>query len=733
MEPARLTDGAVSDIMILSGESLAMTAIWFRTDLIEADDSCDPRRAKLIDAVSGRVAKISRRDLATLRRFGDDTSPQADHATAGGDTAALVNDAIRMGLMTRRANLGQRPWQQLWASGPARLICIRLPLFSIDRLAQRLSQRSDMLFHPLAIAFWSFAILLAAASVLVGWDRAVLSAGRMQLWGEYSMAGWAAIAAIFVLTKIAHELAHAAACRRGGAACGEIGLMFFVGMPCPYCDVSLVSRLDSAMARAGVMLAGIYVELVIATIATAVWWIASPGPVEAMALNVMIVCGISTLVFNANPLMRLDGYYVLSDMIGTSNLRARATAAWQQLVSSRLGNWSRGRAPITMAETSLATYHAASAVYRITVMLAIGWMVLAIADSVQMRPLGMAFVAMLVLPMLFAVTSGISGVISGKGPWGQSHWSRRGAVVLATSVIAAIVLLTPLRREVVVTGILDVADATPIHATQSGWIVDRQVDFESPVISGQSLWQLDDPRLRLELAAWDNRKRLASLQSAALRRSALSDNSPDMAWDLDAANRRLVESQLQSLVDRSERLVLTSPASGILLPPTPNTQRQTGVGDRLAETRADMVGRYADAGEYLARVGDPNRLAVTLYVDARHRRLIREGQAVRLIGDFGDATTVPWTAETVVGQISEIRQGDQTATVPSMSVWNPSQKQFDLRCDLPDDASATWIESYNSGSLATLPIGAEVIARIRVGDESLWDRAVRSIRESLGE
>ena len=706
-----------------------MTALWFRTDLIEADDSCDPRRAKLIDAVSGRVAKISRRDLATLHRFGPQTSPQPDHAAAAGDTAALVNDAIRMGLMNRRAKIAQGYWQRLWATGPARLICIRLPLFSIDRVAQRLSQRSDILFHPLAIAFWTFAILLAAASVLVGWDRAVLSAGRMQLWGEYSMAGWAAIAAIFVMTKVVHELAHAAACRRGGAACGEIGLMFFVGMPCPYCDVSLVSRLDSAMARAGVMLAGIYVELVIATIATAVWWIASPGPVEAMALNVMIVCGISTLVFNANPLMRLDGYYVLSDIIGTSNLRARATGAWQQLVSSRLGNWSRGRGPITVAETSLATYHAASAAYRVTVMLAIAWMVLAIADSVQVRPLGMAFVASLVLPMLFAAANGVSGVISGKGPWSQSHWLRRGAVVLATGVIVAIVALMPLRREVVVTGVLDIADATPIHATQSGWIVNRQVDFESPVSSGQPLWQLDDPQLRLELAAWDNRKRLASLQSAALRRSALSDHSPDMAWDLDAANRRLVNSQLQSLVDRSKRLVLSAPASGIFLPPTPKTQQQSASDS----SHTDMVGRYADAGEYLARVGDPNRLTVTLYVDARHRRLIREGQAVRLIGDFGDATAVPWTAQTVVGQISEIRQGDPAVVAPSVSRWNESQKQFDLRCDLPDDAAATWIKSSDARSLATLPIGAEVIARIRVGDESLWDRAVRSIRESLGE
>jgi len=696
-------------------ESLVMTALWLRTDLIEADDACDPHRTKLIDAVSGRVARLSRHDLAILHR-----------ETPSADTAALVNDAIRMGLMNRRAVANHGAWHRLWASGPARWICIRLPLISIDRLAQRLSQRSDVLFHPLAIAFWTFAMLLAAASVLVGWDRAVLSAGRMQLWGAYSLAGWTAIAAIFVLTKIAHELAHAAACRRAGAACGEIGLMFFVGMPCPYCDVSLVSRLDSKLARAGVMLAGIYVELVVASIATAVWWVASPGPIEAMALNVMIVCGISTLVFNANPLMRLDGYYVLSDMIGTSNLRARAAAAWQHLISSRLGNWSHGRGAITIAETSLATYHAASAIYRVTVMMAIGWMVLAIADAVQLRPLGMAFVTLLVVPMLLAVAAAVSGVIVGKGPWCQSHWARRCGIIAVTSAIGAVLLLTPMRREVVVTGMLDVADATPIHATQSGWIVDRQVDFASPVDVGQPLWQLDDPRLSLELVAWENRKRLASLQSAALRRSALSENSPDMAWDLDAANRRLVESQLQSLVDRSERLLLTAPAGGILLPPTTTAQRQP-----FGETASDLVGRYAAAGEYLARVGDPSRLAVTLHVDARHRRLIREGQNVRLIGDFGDVAFAPWTANTVVGAISEIRHNDQPVAEPKMSVWNESRKQFELRCDLPGDASATWTQV--PGTLATLPIGAQVIGRIRVGNESLGARAVRSIRESLGE
>lgn len=717
-----------------------MTALWFRTDLIATDDASDPHRVKLVDAISGRVAKISRRDLATLRDIGTSGAGGAnDQSSPPAATVALVNEAIAMGLMNRRAAAGKTTWYQSVLAVAARLVCVRLPLFSIDPIARTLARRFEWLFHPLAIAFWLLVVSLAAGSVMIGWDRALESAGRLQLWSDRSTAGWIAIAAIFVLTKIMHELAHATACRRAGVACGEIGLMFFVGMPCPYCNVSLVSRLDSAIGRAGVMLAGIYVELVIAAIATVVWWVSPSGPIEAMALNVMIVCGISTLVFNANPLMRLDGYYVLSDIVGTSNLRARAATAWQRLVSSRLGNWTCGRGTVSMPECLLATYHATSAVYRLWVMLAIGWMVLSIADSIHLRPLGMAYASLLVVPMLLAFGVTVYGVLRGKGPWQQSHWVRRGSIVLGVMIIVAMILFAPLRREIVVTGVLDVADATPVHSPQPGWIVQSHADFETIVSDGQPLWQLDDPRLRLEQVAWDSRKRLADLHSLGLRRSALQDDSSDLAWDLDAANRRLVETHLQSLADRKEKLTLRSPAAGVLLPPPVlvSTDATSFLSRRIEASDASdaltMPDRYVTSGEFLGRIGDPNRLAVTFRVDARHRRLVRQGQSVRVIGDFGDKKFSPWSVETLVSTISEIRQADRADANVSLSVWNPSQKHFDLRCDLADDAASVWMLGSGASQLATLPIGAEVIGRIHVGDESLWNRAVRTIRESIGE
>jgi putative peptide zinc metalloprotease protein len=649
----------------------------------------------------------------------------------------LVGDAMRMGLLTLRTPAKNDGWSRFWASGASRLLCVRIPLVSVDRLADRLSRRAGFLFHPLGILAWSVMIFLAAASMLAGWDRGVQSAGRLQLWGQQSFGGWLGIAIVFVVTKVAHELGHAAACRRIGVACGEIGVMLFAGVPCPYCDVSLVSRSDSVWHRAGVMLAGIYVELVLATVATVVWWASGPGPVQAIALNVMIVCGASTVLFNANPLMRLDGYYVLSDLVGTANLRGRSQAAWHGLVTSRLGGRLRGRVGWTFGEVALAGYHAASAVYRIGVMVAIGWMVVRVSDSIDLRPIGIGLVFLLAVPLVAVAAGGLYRMMFGFGAWGETKVWRRIAILIGGLAAGGLILFTPIRREIVVVGVLDVAGATSVHAAQNGWVVDVGSDYALAVAEGDTLAELDDPKLRLELAAWDSRKRLAELQSAALSRSALSGESPDLAWELDAANRRLVHSHWRSLVERRDRLVVRSPAGGVLLPPEtarPGKGHEGGWGGSPDRHRfADNRGSYADARRSLARVGDPHRCCVTLFVDANHRRMIRPGQSVRLVGDFGDFSAKPWTVDTVVGSISEIAASDDQPGSP----WGVSGRRFDVRCDCPVNAfvgagDGSAASGLSASGLSAIPIGGEVLARIRVGDESVWQRITRSIREVSG-
>src|SRR5947207_10206454 len=112
-----------------------------------------------------------------------------------------------------------------------------------------------------------------------------------------------------------------------------MGLLFLVFSPAMYCNVSDSWTLPSKWKRIVISSAGIYVELLIAAIATFVWWNSPTKPfVNHLSLCLMVVCSVSTVVFNANPLMRYDGYYVLADWIEIPNLREKANRFLQNLV-----------------------------------------------------------------------------------------------------------------------------------------------------------------------------------------------------------------------------------------------------------------------------------------------------------------------------------------------------------------------------------------------------------------
>ena len=139
-------------------------------------------------------------------------------------------------------------------------------------------------------------------------------------------------------TKVLHEFGHGLACKRFGGECHEMGVMLLVVTPCLYCNVSDAWMIPSKWRRAAIGAAGMYVELILASLATFLWWFSEPGLVNHLCLNVMFVCSVSTLLFNANPLMRFDGYYILADLLEIPNLRQKSAAVIQR----KLGAWLLG-------------------------------------------------------------------------------------------------------------------------------------------------------------------------------------------------------------------------------------------------------------------------------------------------------------------------------------------------------------------------------------------------------
>jgi putative peptide zinc metalloprotease protein len=181
------------------------------------------------------------------------------------------------------------------------------------------------------------------------------------------------IALSFLVLKTLHELGHGYAVKAFGGTVHEIGVMFLVFAPMPYVDASAASEFRSKWQRALVGAAGMIVEVFIAALALYVWLAVEQGLVRAVAYNVMVVAGISTLLFNGNPLLRYDGYYILSDVLEIPNLGQRATRYWGHLIDSYA--FRTEGLPEFVATPGeriwLLLYAPASFFYRIVVILAI--------------------------------------------------------------------------------------------------------------------------------------------------------------------------------------------------------------------------------------------------------------------------------------------------------------------------------------------------------------------------
>src|SRR3984885_12044068 len=190
-------------------------------------------------------------------------------------------------------------------------LALRLPLFNPDRFLDRTMHLVRPILSLPGLLLWL--ALVGTGIVLAVEHRAELTADVLDR--ALTLHGITLVLLAYPLVKAAHELGHAYACKRWGGAVHEMGVMLLVLFPVPYVDASAATAFPRIWQRALVGAAGIMVELALAAVAMMVWVEASSGAVRALAFNVMLIGGVSTLLFNGNPLLRFDGYYVLCDLI----------------------------------------------------------------------------------------------------------------------------------------------------------------------------------------------------------------------------------------------------------------------------------------------------------------------------------------------------------------------------------------------------------------------------------
>src|SRR6185436_411098 len=177
---------------------------------------------------------------------------------------------------------------------------------------------------------------------------------------------------VFPVLKAIHEFGHACAVKAWGGEVHEMGIMLLVLMPVPYVDASAASAFPEKLRRVVVGAGGMIVELFIASIALALWLEVQPGILRAVLFNVMLIAGVSTVLFNVNPLLRFDGYYILSDLLEIPNLRQRAQQYLGSLFERGLFGVDAPRIDATWRERAwLVVFAIGSFIYRIFITLAI--------------------------------------------------------------------------------------------------------------------------------------------------------------------------------------------------------------------------------------------------------------------------------------------------------------------------------------------------------------------------
>ena len=572
---------------------------------------------------------------------------------------------------------------------------LKLPLLYPDRWFQRQTGWARRLFGPGALLMWLAMLLPALPLAWQHWpalsenlaDR-VLSAGNLLLL-------WA----VYPAVKAVHELAHGLAVRHWGGAVREMGLMLVVFTPVPYVDASASHAFPSKWARAAVAGAGIAAELFLGAVALYVWLSVEGGLLRAVAYNVVLIAGFSTLVVNGNPLMRYDGYYMLCDLIELPNLAQRSTQYWAWLFD-RWFCGARDAEPPLGSERErawLLLYGAVAPLYRLFVMLGLAWFIAA-----------EYFFVGVVLALLVGWNSLLKPIWQGwkhlrKAP---SLAQRREPALRRTAVAVAVLvgglLALPLPFHSVHEAVVWLPDEALVRNEEAGHVIDA-LAAGTTVVAGQRVATLVQPELH---AQWQVADATVQQLQTRLRGAAVNDR---VQLEALRAELRGETDKRDELARKVEALKVVASVSGRWVP---------------ADGR-DLEGQYLRRGSTLGHVvpGPSSLLRVAVTQDdmalvrqqlqgiqvrlAREPREVRQAQVTR---------EIPAGAQQMVSAALGSSGGGAIAADPADREGRTAlQRVFDLelRMDRPAEPAVFGDRAWVRFDLGSEPLARQWFLRLR--------------------
>lgn len=637
----------------------------------------------------------------------------------------VISDAPGQGKQLKK-RADERKWKELLGK-LSNVLSMRFKGIDPDRLLSFLYRFTRWMFTP----FWAlmFGLLALSALTLIGVQFDEFRSRLPAFDQFFGPRNWGYLIVVLAVTKILHEFGHGLLCKHFGGECHEMGVMMLVLTPCLYCNVSDSWMLPNKWHRAAIGAGGIYIELILASIATFLWWFSEPGLLNHLALRVMFICSISTVLFNGNPLLRFDGYYILSDLLEIPNLRQKATRILQQFAAK----WCLG---IDMPEDpflpqrnhfAFALYTIAAVAYRWFVFFSVLFFLNQVFEPYGLKIIG----------RLIAVT-GIVGLIVqpfwalGKffyipGRMDQVKWPRVYATVGIASALIAAVVLIPLPRHVTCSVQVQLRDSSDVFIDVPGRVILISRRPGETVKAGDEIVRLENRELELEIREVQAEiAKLTSEQTLLQRQLTQVDDANDPAAQLVSVEEALKTNQavLAERRKRYDRLRVKAPSAGHIVEPPLRPEKEPPEGE-LAQWHGspfdpENSAVHLQSNDVLCQIGDKNKLQAVLTIDQADVEVVHVGQDARILLN-------PLTNKILRGKIEKLSRREMR--VAPMSYSNQSGGRLPTRKDASGNEvplASTYMANVPIDSLEGLiQPGWRGVAKVRAGYQSLGARLWR--------
>lgn len=535
----------------------------------------------------------------------------------GRDAAELESRADRLCTAIRRLGLAESSgtglrgvaqaqtwggWIMRWMRRISAPMFMRFRLFDPDELLGELVER----WRPI---FSMPALFLACAFIGVSALGCLTHISEMAFHPEW-FGVWQNLVALYfgiLVLKVVHESGHALVCKALGGHVHEVGVQLLALHPTFFVDVSDTWMWPDRRRRIAVAAAGFGAEMLVAGALFWMWRLLAPGFARDLCLNLMFIASVSAVLFNANPLMRYDGYHMLADFLREPQLRQKAFGT----ISQTIRRWIFGRRLVAAVPRKkkliFALYGILSSAYLVWIAFVVVGFLRKILAPFGLEAVGQVILAAWLLSMFLPILGFLGGIardtfrIERKARW------RPLAIGAALAAAAVMIVFVPIPIRVERDCVIDVSAAGVVRASQAGLFAEILVREGATVRKGQPIARLRNPSLALA-----NTK--AAIDVELARSGMLASVGANRPEQVQLSLRRFNEATANALqaAHRVAELEILSPCDGTVL--TRRLERK--------------VGQMVRPGEVVMSIAERDRRECLVPLDEKEARRVKEGAAV---------------------------------------------------------------------------------------------------------